>query len=97
MHIYSFTLSLFLFQPIYFRPKDHNPPGSSVHGILQARVLEWGAIAFSDSCHNLFIHWPVDGTLAFFQFLIATNIAAFNSFAQVLVSTYTFIFSWVNT
>ena len=22
-------------------------PGSSVHGILQARVLEWGAIAFS--------------------------------------------------
>ena len=25
-----------------------NLPGSSVHGILQARVLEWGAIAFSD-------------------------------------------------
>ena len=24
------------------------PPGSSVHGIFQARVLEWGAIAFSD-------------------------------------------------
>ena len=24
-----------------------SPPGSSVHGILQARVLEWGAIAFS--------------------------------------------------
>ena len=23
-------------------------PGSSVHGIFQARVLEWGAIAFSD-------------------------------------------------
>ena len=26
---------------------DHSLPGSSVHGILQARVLEWGAIAFS--------------------------------------------------
>ena len=26
---------------------DCTPPGSSVHGILQARVLEWGAIAFS--------------------------------------------------
>ena len=25
-----------------------SPPGSSVHGIFQARVLEWGAIAFSD-------------------------------------------------
>ena len=24
-----------------------SPPGFSVHGILQARVLEWGAIAFS--------------------------------------------------
>ena len=28
-------------------PTDCNPPGSSVHGIFQARVLEWGAIAFS--------------------------------------------------
>ena len=25
-----------------------SPPGSSVHGIFQARVLEWGAIAFSE-------------------------------------------------
>ena len=28
-------------------PMDCSPPGSSVHGILQARVLEWIAIAFS--------------------------------------------------
>ena len=28
-------------------PVDYSPPGSSVHGIFQARVLEWGAIAFS--------------------------------------------------
>jgi len=28
-------------------PMDCSPPSSSVHGILQARVLEWGAIAFS--------------------------------------------------
>ena len=26
---------------------DYNPPGSSVHGILQARILEWVAISFS--------------------------------------------------
>ena len=26
---------------------DYSLPGSSVHGIFQARVLEWGAIAFS--------------------------------------------------
>ena len=28
-------------------PTDCSPPGSSIHGIFQARVLEWGAIAFS--------------------------------------------------
>ena len=30
-------------------PIDGSPPGSSAHGIFQARVLEWGAIAFSDN------------------------------------------------
>ena len=30
-------------------PMDCSPPGSSVRGILQARVLEWGAIAFSNN------------------------------------------------
>ena len=29
-------------------PMDCSLPGSSVHGIFQARVLEWGATAFSD-------------------------------------------------
>ena len=28
-------------------PTDYHSPGSSVHGILQARILEWVAIAFS--------------------------------------------------
>ena len=28
-------------------PMDCSPPGSSIHGIFQARVLEWGAITFS--------------------------------------------------
>ena len=28
-------------------PVDCSPPGSSIHGIFQAKVLEWGAIAFS--------------------------------------------------
>ena len=29
-------------------PVDYSLSGSSIHGIFQARVLEWGAIAFSD-------------------------------------------------
>ena len=28
-------------------PKDGSPPGSSVHGLLQARMLDWDAISFS--------------------------------------------------
>ena len=33
--------------PTLSNPVDCSLPGSSVHGILQARVLEWAAIAFS--------------------------------------------------
>ena len=32
--------------PILSDPMDCSLPGSSIHGIFQARVLEWGAIAF---------------------------------------------------
>ena len=35
--------------PTLSDPMDCSLPGSSVHGIFQARVLEWGAIAFSGS------------------------------------------------
>ena len=31
-------------------PMDCSLPGSSVHGIFQAKVLEWGATAFSEKC-----------------------------------------------
>ena len=34
--------------PTLSDPMDCSTPGSSVHGIFQTRVLEWGAIAFSD-------------------------------------------------
>ena len=34
--------------PTLSDPMDCSLPGSSVHGIFQARVLEWGAIAFSE-------------------------------------------------
>ena len=33
--------------PTPWNPMDGTPPGSSVHGILQARILEWVAISFS--------------------------------------------------
>ena len=38
--------------PTLCDPMDCSLPGSSVHGIFQARVLEWGAIAFSIALTN---------------------------------------------
>ena len=40
--------------PTLSDPMDCSPPGSSIHGIFQARVLECSAIAFSE--HS---HWPI--------------------------------------
>ena len=42
--------------PTLSDPMDCSPPGSSVHGILQARVLEWGASAFSYHHQG---HWQI--------------------------------------
>ena len=39
-------------------PMDCSPPGSPVHGILQARVLEWGAVA-----HHKYV--PLEGRKLF--------------------------------
>ena len=36
--------------PTLCDPIDGSPPGSSVRGILQARILEWVAISFSNAC-----------------------------------------------
>ena len=44
--------------PTLCDPIDGSPPGSPVPGILQARVLEWGAIAFS----VLYYHWGLIST-----------------------------------
>ena len=43
--------------PTLCDPMDCSPPGSSVYGILQARILEWVAISFSRESF-----WPRDWT-----------------------------------
>ena len=50
---------------------DCSPPRSSVHGILQARILEWVAISFSRgfsqprdlTCISRLLHWQVNSLL----------------------------------
>ena len=41
-------------RPTLSNPMDCGLPGSSIHGIFQARVLEWDAIAFSDILRMLY-------------------------------------------
>ena len=51
VHAKSLQLCLTLCDPM-----DHSLPGSSVHGILQARILEWVAISFSNYIEVSFLY-----------------------------------------
>ena len=44
--IHTCVLSCFSYGQLFCDPKNCSPPGSSVHGILQARILEWVATLF---------------------------------------------------
>ena len=46
-------LSRFQSCPTLYDPMVYSLPGSSSHGIFQARVLEWAAIAFSEKVQYL--------------------------------------------
>ena len=60
-------------------PIDCSPPGFSIHGIFQARVLEWGAIAFSDLVIIWFIYgctmWHVGFFVAAHQLVVAHGLS----------------------
>ena len=58
---FTCMLSLFCRVWVFETPMDCSPPGSSVHGILQARILEWVAIP---SCRGSF--WPRHHTCIFY-------------------------------
>ena len=79
--------------PTLSDPMDRSPPGSSVHGIFQARVLEWGAIAFSpqysyslmisqDFCHHW--HYSVRAERSYFVFLHGEQEGPLTSACQII-------------
>ena len=45
--------------PTLCSPMDCSLPGSSVHGIFQARVLEWVAISFSERSCGTYTQWNI--------------------------------------
>ena len=69
--------------PTLSDPMDSNPSSSSIHGILQARVLEWGAIAFSKIGMLMFflfsiLHMAINSRILFL--MRALNLGHFYSF-----------------
>ena len=66
--------------PTLSDPMDCSPPGSSIHGIFQARVLEWGAIAFSES-------WYLVATISMNRIFLCARQAGKN---YTCISTYQF-------
>ena len=67
LHVHACTLSHFKLCLTLCDPMDYSPPGSSVHGILQARILEWLAMPSSrgssrprDRTHVSCISWTAD-------------------------------------
>ena len=82
-------------------PMDCSLPGSSIHGIFQARVLEWGAIAFSSPsfCHavmepdaTILVFWNIEFHASFFALLLHPHQEAlwffFASATRVVSSVY---------
>ena len=67
--------------PTLSDPMDCSLPGSSVHGISQARVLEWGAIAFSVLqayiINKQIGHTFHSGILSFKKFIISHELISY--------------------
>ena len=56
--------------PTLCDPMDCSLPGSSIHGIFQARILEWGAIAFPASSPSvLYISYSLRGYTVLIHFM----------------------------
>ena len=55
---------------LFCDPLDGSPPGSSVHGILQARILEGVVISSSRASNLHLLHWQVDSLVPYKMLLL---------------------------
>ena len=62
-------------------PTDCSLPGSSIHGIFQARVLEWGAIAFSDKTHHWMLNILGENLMRRRRFIVSQNTSLQNHYS----------------
>ena len=69
--------------PTLSNPMVCSPPGSATHGIFQARVLKWGAIAFSNG--NLVISRDIENNFLISDALLLTEIFIWIKFNIILI------------
>ena len=73
------------------RPMDCNPPGSSVHGIFQARILEWIAISYSrgssptQGSNPHLLHWHLGSLRRSHQEVPTHIICSHNSILKITI------------
>ena len=81
--------------PTLCDPMDCSLPGSSIHGIFQARLLEWGAIAFS-KITPIGLTYLINGSLylltTFVHFTHSLPLATTNLFS--VNSVFSFLFAY---
>ena len=80
---YPLSYLCMLSRPTLCNPTDCSPPGSSVHGIPQARILEWVAILSSRGSS-----WPRDGTHVSCSFCIGRWVLYFWATWEALFSIW---------
>ena len=80
--------------PTLSDPMDCSPPGSSIHGIFQARVLEWGAIVrWIQLCSSLSILWHchslgLEWKLTFSSPMVTAEFSKFAGILSVALSQH---------
>ena len=74
--------------PTLSNPMDCSPPGSSVHGISQARVLELGAIAFSENYIYQFLFTFLNVTAAKFKITNMASISGSRYLSRMLSNVW---------
>ena len=78
--------------PTLCDPMDYSPPGSSVHGVLQARILEWVArLSSRESC------WPRDQTCVSYVLCIGSWVLTTSTTWEVCIhiQTHTRVYMYV--
>ena len=75
----------FLSCPSLCNHMDCSPPGSSVHGVLQARILEWVAMPFFKGSF-----WPRDGTMFLLSPALAGRFLTISTTWEALILNITY-------